>query len=257
MKQGHGGRYERQVLLEEVGQEGQRRLAASSAAVLGCGALGSMIANVLVRAGVGRVRVVDRDVVEESNLHRQILYDEDDVASGQHKAELAARKLRRVNSRVQLEGLVLDIAADNVEALVGDVDVVLDGTDNFEARYLINDACVKLGKPWIYGGVVGTCGMTLAITPGQGPCLRCIFPRPPEPGSLPSPETRGVLGSLPMVIGAMQATRALSVLLGHAPAAELVNLNLWDGAHQAVKVLQDEDCPACGKRYFEFLEASG
>jgi len=247
-------RYERQVLLDEVGEPGRARLAAGSAAVLGCGALGSMIASVLVRAGVGRVRLVDRDVVEQSNLHRQILYDEHDVASGLHKATLAARKLSRVNSEVQVEGLVLDIGAGNVEGLVKDVAVVLDGTDNFEARYLINDACVKLGKPWIYGGVVGTSGMTLAITPGRGPCLRCIFPRPPEPGTFPTPETRGVLGSLPMVIGAMQATRALSVLLGRPPAPDLVNLNLWDGAYQAVKVLRDEDCPACAGRQFEFLE---
>ena len=249
-------RYERQVLLEQVGAEGQQRLAAGSAVVLGCGALGSMIASVLVRAGVGRLRLVDRDVVEASNLHRQILYDERDVASGLAKAEIAARKLGRVNSEVQLESRVLVIDASNVMELVQDVDVVLDGTDNFEARYLINDACVKLGKPWIYGGVVGTSGICLAIEPGRGPCLRCIFPHPPEPGSLPTPETVGVLGSLPMVIGATQATRALAILLDHAPDPRLVSLNLWDGSQQRVRVLADEDCPACARRRFEFLDTS-
>ena len=247
-------RYERQVRLTELGEEGQRRLEASSAAVLGCGALGSSISTVLVRAGVGRVRVVDRDVVEIGNLHRQILYDEDDVASGRPKAELAADRLRRINSNVQVEHRVLEMGNHNMEELVADVDVVVDGTDNFEIRYVINDACVKLGKPWIYGGVLGTSGMVLVILPGDGPCLRCIFPTPPAPGALPTPETRGVLGSLPVVIGAVQATRALGLLVGHEPPRELLNLNLWDGAHQAVRVLRDEDCPACGQGVFEFLE---
>ena len=247
-------RYSRQERLPEVGPQGQQRLAEGAVTVVGCGALGAMIATALVRSGVGLVRVADRDVLELHNLHRQVLYDEQDVASGLPKAELAARHLRRINSEVQVEGAVLDVTAHNIEGLIADVDLVLDGTDNFETRYLINDACVKLGKPWIYGGVVGTSGMVLPVLPGQGPCLRCLFPQPPAPGSLPTCETRGVLGPLPMVVGALQATRALALLMGQDVPRALLNLNLWDGSTQQVEVLADEQCPACVRRQFDFLE---
>jgi adenylyltransferase/sulfurtransferase len=176
-------RYARQLILAEIGEEGQRRLLSSTAIVVGCGALGTNIASSLVRAGVGLVRIVDRDFVELNNLQRQVLFDEDDVDRGLPKAIAAAEKLRRVNSQVQVEPVVTDVNPDNVEQIVGDADVVLDGTDNFETRLLLNDACVKLGIPWIYGGVVATYGMTMAIVPHQTPCFRCILNELPTPGS--------------------------------------------------------------------------
>ncbi len=172
-------RYAKQVLLKELGSAGQQKLAAAAALVVGCGALGSVQSQLLVRAGVGRVRIVDRDVPDLENLHRQILFDEDDVAARWPKADVAGRKLPKANSTVAVETRVMEVTAANIDGLVADVDLVLDATDNFEARYLINDACVRHHKPWIYGGVIATAGMTMTIVPGRGPCLRCLLPEPP------------------------------------------------------------------------------
>jgi adenylyltransferase/sulfurtransferase len=246
-------RYVRQTQLAEIGREGQARLMASSVLVLGCGALGSNLVNTLTRVGVGRVRIVDRDILEENNLPRQMLYDEDDVAARLPKAEAAARKLRRINSAVEIEPLVCDAVACNIETLLEGMSLAVDATDNLETRYLLNDACVKLGKPWIYGGVVGTTGMTMTIVPGEGPCLRCIFPTPPPPGSLPTVETEGVLGTLPTTIAAVEATEAIKLLCGGARSPYLLSIDLWSQAIQQVEVLRDEECPACGRRSFEFL----
>src|SRR5258708_7657924 len=179
-------RYSRQVRFPALGEEGQRKLVGSRVTVCGCGALGTVLANHLVRAGVGRVRIVDRDFIETHNLQRQILFDEQDVADNLPKAEAAARKLRLINSQVAIEPVVTDIDHTNILDLVGDADLILDGTDNFETRYLINDAAVKLGKPWIFGGVIGSEGQTMTVVPGRTPCIRCLIQTTPPPGMTPT-----------------------------------------------------------------------
>lgn len=247
-------RYARQIRLPGVGLEGQRRLAASSVLVLGCGALGSNLANLLVRAGVGRVRIVDRDLLELNNLQRQVLFDEEDVAARLPKAEAAARKLRRINSGVAIEALVADVTPRSVERIADGMDLVVDGTDNLETRYLVNDACVKASRPWIYGGVIGTTGMSLTVLPRVGPCLRCLFPTPPPAGSLPTCESAGVLGALPALIAAVEAAEALKLLVGAPPSTQLLAVNLWPPSFQQVTVLRDEECPTCGLGRHDFLE---
>ena len=169
-------RYQRQIQLPELGEAGQQALGRATVLLIGCGALGSTSAAILARAGIGHLRLVDRDRVELINLHRQLLYDEQDAASGAPKAEIAARKLRAMNSEVKVEGLVADVDTENIRALLRGVDLVLDGTDNLETRFVINDACIQSQTPWVYGGVVGTSGMMLPIIPGSGPCLRCLLP---------------------------------------------------------------------------------
>jgi adenylyltransferase/sulfurtransferase len=246
-------RYARQLVLREIGTEGQRKLFRGSVLVAGCGALGGNQAQLLVRAGVGRVRIVDRDRPEASNLPRQVLYDEVDVAAGRPKAEVSAEKLRRANSATTLEAVVAAIAADNVEELIRDVDVVLDATDNFETRYVINDVCVKLGKPWIYGGIIGTSGMSLTIRPGVSACLRCLFREAPVGDGFPTPETEGILNSAPATVGAIQATEALKLLMECEPSSDLLLVDPWNRSFRSVPVLRDEGCPCCGAGHFEFL----
>jgi len=249
-------RYTRQVRLDLLGEEGQQRLLDSSVLVVGCGALGGNLANLLARAGVGRLRVVDRDVPELNNLQRQVLFDEQDVAQGLPKAEAAARKLRMINSTIKVDPHVADVTPANIEELMAGVDLVLDGTDNFETRYLINDACIKHNTPWIYGGVVGTSGMTLDIIPVKGPCLRCLFPDPPPPGSLPTCETQGILGTAPALIAALQVTEAIKLLShGGEPSPDLLSIDLWTRSLRQVKVLRNENCPACGQGKLDFLSA--
>ncbi|MFQ6058169.1 MAG: ThiF family adenylyltransferase [Anaerolineae bacterium] len=249
-------RYVRQVIFPGVGQEGQRRLLASAVAVIGCGATGSILANNLVRAGVGRVRIIDRDYIELNNLQRQTLFDEEDIARGLPKAVAAAEKLRRVNSGVEIEPLVADVNYDNVEGLMGDVDLVLDGTDNFETRFLINDACVKLGVPWIYSGVIASYGMTMNIVPHQTPCLRCIFPQAPPPGTTPTCDTAGVLNATAGVIASMASAEALKLLLGRGePNPGLVHVDLWENTFEVFQASRRDDCPTCGQGRYEYLEA--
>jgi adenylyltransferase/sulfurtransferase len=251
-------RYARQATLGEIGQGGQRKLLASRVAIVGCGALGTHIADAMVRAGVGHIRVIDRDFVELSNLQRQVLFDEEDVASGLPKAAAAAEKLRRINSQVQVEPVVTDVNPDNVEALLGDVDLVLDGTDNFETRLLINDACVKHEIPWIYGGVIATYGMTMTIIPHQTPCFRCLLSELPAPGTTPTCDTAGVLGSAATVIAALEVTEALKLLTGQREALrkELLYLDVWHGEMQRLTLDKGETpCPACDEGQYEYLEA--
>ncbi|MEO7019366.1 MAG: ThiF family adenylyltransferase, partial [Ktedonobacteraceae bacterium] len=175
-------RYSRQTLFTPIGKAGQERLGEASVAILGCGALGTGLANNLCRAGVGRLLIADRDYIELNNLQRQILFDEEDIAHHLPKAVAAVQRLRKVNSEIRLEPLVEDINADSIETLVREVDLVLDATDNFETRYLLNDACIKHNRPWIYSGVIASYGVTMNILPGVTPCLRCVFPEMPLPG---------------------------------------------------------------------------
>ena len=250
-----GKRYSRQMLLEQIGREGQEKLLDGSVLLVGCGALGSTIANMLARAGVGTIRIVDRDVVELNNLQRQILYDEKDVEKGLPKSEAAARKLRKSNSSIRIEPIVQDVTSRNIERLIEGASLVLDGTDNFETRYIINDACVKHGIPWIYGGVIGSTGMTLNIFPGKGPCLRCIFPEPPPPGSLPTCDTAGIMNTVPSIIASIQATEACKILLGSADVSRrLLHVDVWHNSFQRIEIFRSTTCPACMMQEYEFLK---
>jgi adenylyltransferase/sulfurtransferase len=250
-------RYHRQTLLPQIGVAGQQKLATSSVLLIGCGALGSTIAEQLTRAGVGKIRIADRDIVETTNLQRQVLFDEDDARSGLPKAVAAANRLAKINSSIAIEPLIVDVDGDNIEKLCDGVNVILDGTDNVAARYLINDVSVKLNLPWIYGACVGTEGRMMVIRPGIGPCLRCIFPRPADPKDLPTCDTAGVLGPVAVIIAAMQATAAIKLLTDHAEAIapEMMVLDLWSNRIRSVSLQNGKgsDCPTCGKRNFEFL----
>lgn len=250
-------RYVRQTAFPGIGEEGQHKLLTSSVAVIGCGGLGSHIANNLVRAGIGRLKLADRDYVELNNLQRQILFDEQDAAHNVPKAEAAAQKLRATNSQVQIEALVTDVDPGNVEEIVGDVDLVLDGCDNLETRYLINDACVRHDIPWIYGGAVASYGMTMNIIPHQTACLRCIFPQLPPPGAVPTCVTVGILVSVVAIIAALECSEALKLLTGQGQLNEgLIHIDVWNNTLEVFSVeRQGESCPTCGQGRYEFLEA--
>ena len=254
-----GNRYSRQTLLPEIGVAGQQRLIESSVALVGCGALGSVIASTLVRSGVGRLRIMDRDYIELNNLQRQILFDEEDIARGLPKAIAAAEKLKKVNSQVEVDPVVLDVNRDNVERLVSDVDLVLDGTDNFETRFLLNDACVKHDVPWVYGGVLATYGMVRAIIPNRTPCFRCFLVEVPVPGSTPTCDTVGVLGPAVNVIASLEVVEGFKILM--AREDELLNkllyVDVWSGTVEQLTVGKGDDvCPVCDLGRFEFLEAT-
>ena len=247
-------RYARQEIFAPIGAEGQRRIAASSAAVVGCGALGSNIANGLARSGVGRLRIVDRDFVELSNLQRQALFDEDHVRRRLPKAIAAVERLARINSAVQLEAEVGEVSPANIESLLDGCDIVLDGTDNIDARLLLNDACLKARVPYIFGGAVGATGMTMAIIADQTPCFRCLLGTLPEPGTAPTAATAGILNATTAVVAALQCTQALRILTGtFEPRGEVLCIDVWDGELCAMTVPRAPDCPACVERRFEFL----
>ncbi len=253
-------RYSRQMRVPGIGKAGQERIMASRVTLCGVGALGTVLANTLVRAGVGFVRVVDRDFVEPSNLQRQVLFDESDVTGNLPKAEAAATKLRQINSTVEVEPVVADINRTNIEGLCDGADLILDGTDNFEVRYLINDVSVKHNKPWVYGGAVGTEGMSMTVLPGETPCLQCVFEKSPGPGEVGTCETAGVLAPIVSVIASFQAAEALKILAGKREAVnrELFCINLWDNTTRWVKIAKlagrKGNCPCCAKRSFEWLD---
>jgi adenylyltransferase/sulfurtransferase len=254
-------RYSRQMRFYGVGAEGQRKLAAARVTLCGCGALGTVLANALVRAGVGHLRLIDRDFIETSNLQRQVLFDEHDVAENLPKAEAAARKLGAINSGVYVEPVVADIDRTNIVELVKDADLILDGTDNFEIRYLINDAAVKFGKPWVYGGCIGSYGQTMTILPGETPCLRCVFEAAPAPGEAATCETAGVLGPIVNIIASYQATEAIKILTGRRDQInrDLLYFDVWENVQRKIKVaplLGKVDCPCCRRKRFEWLEGA-
>ncbi|HJX12442.1 MAG TPA: ThiF family adenylyltransferase [Dehalococcoidales bacterium] len=246
-------RYSRQTMLPSIGEEGQQKLIASGAVVIGCGALGSHIATLLVRAGVGKVRIVDRDFIEEHNLQRQVLFDEEDIKAGLPKAIAAEAHLRKANSSVEVEGIVADVNYTNIEKLCSGADVILDGLDNAGTRFLINDVSLKHKIPWVYGGAIATTGMTMTIVPGRTPCLRCISPTLPDPAITPTCETAGILGTVPAVIGALQATEAMKLLINPAEInRDLVIIDAWKGTFDRLHLERRPDCPACRGKY-EFL----
>src|SRR6266700_2610284 len=231
-------RYSRQVRFAGIGEDGQRRLMVSRVTLVGCGALGTVLANSLVRGGVGHLRLIDRDFIETNNLQRQVLFDEHDVSENLPKAEAAARKLGAINSEVFVEPVVTDIDRTNILDLVGDADVILDGSDNFEVRYVINDAAVKLGKPWVYGGCLGSHGQTMTILPGETPCLRCVFEAAPAPGEAGTCETAGVLGPIVNIIASLQATEAIKILTGRLDRVnrDLLYFDVWDNVQKRIRI---------------------
>lgn len=247
-------RYHRQILLPQIGPDGQTALGGARAVIVGCGALGSVLAEQLVRAGVGHLKIIDRDVIEATNLQRQTLFDESDAMLGLPKAVAAANRLRSVNGDVSIEPIVSDLHAGNAEGILGSA-LILDGTDNAETRYLLNDIAVKNQVPWVYGACVGVEGRVMAIRPGQTPCLRCLYPMPPAAGTLPTCDTTGILGAVAGVVGSMQAVAAIQLLIGVEPPAQLVSMELWKGRlHTTPLDGPRADCPCCGQRRFEFLD---
>jgi adenylyltransferase/sulfurtransferase len=249
-------RYHRQVLLPQVGSAGQARLRASRALLVGCGALGGVIAEQLARAGVGSLRIVDRDVVEWTNLQRQVLFEEADARDRTPKAVAAARRLARVNGEVTLDPVVADVHSGNIESLAAGVEVVLDGTDNVETRYLINDVAVKHAIPWVYGACVGTEGRVMPVVPGRTACLRCVFREPPAGAHLPTCDTAGVLGPIAAIVASLQTVAAIKLLTGNQAElrGELWWADLWAGRMRTTPVERNSSCPTCGRREFDFLD---
>jgi adenylyltransferase/sulfurtransferase len=252
-------RYSRQIRFQELGEEGQRKLLAGRALVCGCGALGTVLANTLARAGVGRLRIVDRDFVETNNLQRQVLFDEHDVAANLPKAIAAAEKLRRINSQVEIEPIVADVDHTNIESLLDGVDVIVDGTDNFETRYLVNDAAVKLGIPWVYGGCIGAGGQTMTILPGETPCLGCLIQDAPPAGATETCDTAGIVAPIISVIASIQAMEAIKILAGRRDAIQrsLLVFDLWENRLLQMKTAglrEQSDCLTCVRREFPWLD---
>ncbi|MBI3316888.1 MAG: ThiF family adenylyltransferase [Candidatus Omnitrophica bacterium] len=250
-------RYERQWILKEIGREGQARLARSKVAVMGLGALGSVSANLLARAGVGNLLLIDRDFVELNNLQRQILYEEQDARENLPKAVAAREKLSRVNSEIRIESEVADINSETIEELLKGVHLIVDGTDNFETRFLINDYSLKFRIPWIYGGAVRTEGMSYFIFPHEGPCLRCLFPEPPAVGSQQTCDQVGILAPVTHLIASFQATEAIKYLAGCAEDVErrLWKVDLWSRRFRAVSMepLKKNPCSGCRQEDYPYL----
>jgi adenylyltransferase/sulfurtransferase len=250
-------RYSRQILFQGLGQQGQEKLLSARAVIVGCGALGSFQADALARAGVGEIVLIDRDYVETSNLQRQWLFDEEDAAQALPKAVAAATKLQRINSGIRVEPRVADLTSQNAEDLLLPAGVILDGTDNFETRYLVNDVAVKHGVPWIYGAAVGSYGVTMPVLPGKTACLACVFPEPPD-GAQPTCDTAGVLNSITASIAAFQVADAVKILSGQGELVDprLLTIDVWNNMIRSVgAVSRDPQCPACGLSEFKYLTA--
>lgn len=242
-----------------IGTEGQARLADSRVLLCGCGALGSVIGNTLARAGVGYLRIVDRDFLELNNLQRQVLYEEADVAAGLPKVVAAADKLRRINSQVEIEPVVADISHTNLPSFADDVDLILDGTDNFETRLLINDYAVSTGRPWVYGGCIGAEGQSMTILPGRSACLACFMPDAPPPGTTPTCDTAGIVGPVVNVVASIQAMEAIKILSGRleAVSTHLIVIDLWENRIRRVDLrpLRERGtCRTCHGREFPWLD---
>ncbi len=251
-------RYSRQALFPEIGQAGQEKLLNSRVLIVGCGALGASHAEMLSRAGVGRLRIVDRDFVEFTNLQRQTLFKESDAADRLPKAIAAKERIAEINSEIEVEPIVADVNNSNVESIIDGCDVVLDGTDNFQVRYLLNDACVKHNKTWIYGAAVSSYGTTMTIIPGETPCLRCIFEEMPDAGSSPTCDTAGVIMPIISSISSIQVAEAIKLLVGDIGSfhRSLIQIDVWQNDWRKIKLAgRNPDCKTCGQGEFEFLDA--
>jgi adenylyltransferase/sulfurtransferase len=256
-------RYSRQILFSEIGEQGQQRLLESSAVMVGCGALGTALANLLVRAGLGKLRIVDRDFIEPSNLQRQTLFEESDARESLPKVVAAERRLKHINSGVEIEGIVADLSPKNAVELLGGFPLILDGTDNFETRFLLNDTSIHLGIPWIYAAVVASYGVTLTIRPGESACLACALESGDGSGGRNAAtaaedtcDTVGVLGAAAGVIASLEAAEAMKLLLGKTAnlGGRLVSFDVWSGKYQSVRVVRNPECRACVHRALRYLE---
>lgn len=250
-------RYRKQILLPGIGPEGQKRLSASKVTVIGCGALGTIAADTITRAGVGRIVLADRDFIEADNLHRQTIFDEDDILENRPKAVAAARKLSKVNSEVSVESRVYDVNPKNISGIIRGSDCVIDATDNFETRYLINDACHRFKIPWVYGGVVGTQGMTMPVLPGSSACFRCLVRDIPGSGSTETCDTAGVIMPAVSVIASLQCAEVLKILTGsdRISAGTLTRVDVWEGTWDRFSVDPYPRCPLCVEGRYEFIDS--
>ena len=248
-------RYARQTIFYGIGQAGQRKLLAAKVVVIGCGATGTVIANHLARAGVGELVIVDRDFIELNNLQRQLLFDENDLAENLPKAIAAEQKLKAINSEITVKGIVADVNAENVAELMAGATLVMDGSDNFETRYILNDACLKLGIPWIYTGAVSSYGLSQTIIPGETACLRCLYPDLPPPGTSATCDTAGVVGPVVGAVASISAAEAIKFLVGQGELNRgVIHLDLWDLSLEQFETGGPRpDCPACGRGQYEFL----
>jgi adenylyltransferase/sulfurtransferase len=240
-------RYSRQLLVKGIGIEGQKRLARSRVLLVGCGGLGTNIANILVRAGVGFIRIIDKDSVELSNLQRQSLYDEKDAKDNLPKVEAARRVLEQINSTVEIETVVEELISGNIDKYLTDIGLVMDGTDNFTTRFLINRACVKKGIPWIHGGVAATSGVVMNFTDKEGPCLECIYPGDLVSREVPGTGTVGILGTLTSVVGALQSNEAIKFLTGNIDnmMEGMLYIDLWRSTFERIAISKRDDCNCC------------
>ncbi len=253
-------RYSRQILFQHIGEDRQKLLMSSTAVVIGCGALGSISSSYLVRAGVGQLMIIDRDFIEENNLQRQMLFDENDISENLPKAIAAQRTLQKINSKVKIEGIVTDVNYSNIDDLTKNADIIIDGTDNFETRFLINDYCIKNTIPWIYGACIGSRGVVMNIIPTETPCLRCVFETMPQIGSFPTCDTAGVIGPIAGIIASFQVTEAIKILTGdHAFVNKnLLEIDVWKTKFREINISELKDinnCPTCKLHNYEFLEA--
>ncbi|MFM9905479.1 MAG: ThiF family adenylyltransferase [Pyrinomonadaceae bacterium] len=251
-------RYTRQILFSVIGEAGQARLLNSRVLLVGCGALGAVHAEMLARAGVGHLRIVDRDFVEFTNLQRQTLFNESNAAERLPKVIAAKTRIAEINSEIDVEAIIADVNYSNIEPLITGCDLVLDGTDNFQVRYLLNDACVKNGVTWIYGAAVSSYGTTMTIIPGKTPCLRCIFDEMPDAGSSPTCDTAGVIMPIIATVAATQVAEAMKILVGDLKSlhGSLMQFDVWANDRQRIKLGEpNPDCKTCGKHNYEFLDA--
>jgi molybdopterin-synthase adenylyltransferase len=251
-------KYSRQILFSGIGADGQEKLLAASAVLVGCGALGTVVANLLARAGLGRLRIVDRDFVELSNLQRQTLFEEADAREALPKAVAAERRLRSINSDTRIEAVVVDLIPENAQELLGGCDLIIDGTDNFETRLLLNDAAISLDTPWIYAAAVGSYGVTFTVRPGRTACLACVLEAQEKPlamGAEDTCDTAGILNAAAGVIASIEAAEATKLLIGKPEAlhGRLVSCDVWAGKFQSIRVSRNPDCRACGRRDFAYL----
>ncbi len=248
-------RYSRQTLFPGVGKSGQQRLNSSQVVVVGCGALGSVGAEMLARAGVGHLTVVDRDFVEASNLQRQSLFTERDALENLPKAVAAERVLRSINSSIEVKGVVADVTFENIEELCREADLIFDGSDNFEVRFLINDYSVREGTPWVYGAALGAYGISFAVVPGYTPCLRCLFSEPPAVGSVETCETAGILAPVIHAVCSKQVAQTVRLLVGEPASKRILQLDIWDDEWRTVDLREPlEGCECCSQRSFPYLE---
>ncbi len=251
-------RYYKQILLPQIGADGQDKLRQSTVVIAGCGALGTSLSNIMVRSGVGRIRIIDRDYIEPDNLPRQLLFDEEDIRNGLPKSVAAADKLRKINSEIIIEDVVADINPSNAEELFSGADLVLDGTDNFETRFLINEACDKLKIPWVYAGVVSTYGMIYTTIPGETPCMNCFINQVPAPGSFATCATTGVLNTAVNMVTSIEATEGMKVLIGDKSAlsGKLTYVDVWYNINKTFTITKgDSPCPVCDQHKYSMLKA--